>query len=215
MTQGTDLDPPSVAHDKILLTAARLFSERGYDKTSISQVAREARVSKALIFWHFENKETLFRAALRRTLEPYFININDLEGLNEWAQVDRLIDLFYEFVHENAYSVRFFLTLILRGERNPDEVIGHVSELYRLFRSLLAAVIEKGRRESSRFRADVEPSLEASLILAALGGIVIGHFTSDGSDYDPSQLVAHLKRTLRERLQAQLTSTSGHQSGPG
>lgn len=206
MAHGMDLDQPSAAHDRILLTAARLFSERGYDKTSLSQVAREAKVSKALIFWHFENKDALFRAALRRTLEPYFINIDDLEGLDEWAQVDHLIDLFYEFVHENAYSVRFFFTLILRGERKPDEVIGHVSELYRLFRSLLATLIEKGRTVSGSFRADVEPNLEASLILAALGGIVIGHFTSDGSDYDPSHLVAHLKRTLRERLQTQYSS---------
>ena len=43
--------------DRILSTAARLFSEHGYEHTPLSQVAREAQVSKALVLWHFDSKE--------------------------------------------------------------------------------------------------------------------------------------------------------------
>ena len=74
------------ARDKILETATRLFSTQGYGSTSLSQVAKEARVSKALIFWHFENKERLFQSALQRSLEPYFVNVvGQLDGLDESA----------------------------------------------------------------------------------------------------------------------------------
>src|ERR1700741_4321621 len=108
------------ARDKILETATRLFSTQGYGNTSLSQVAKEAHVSKALIFWHFENKEKLFRTALQRTLEPYFINVVDeLEGLSETDQIKKLIDRYYNFVSENIYSVKFFLSLILREEKHP------------------------------------------------------------------------------------------------
>jgi AcrR family transcriptional regulator len=70
------------AREKIIETAMRLFSTQGYGNTSLSQVAKEAQVSKALIFWHFENKESLFRTAVQRTFEPYIINVvDDLEGL--------------------------------------------------------------------------------------------------------------------------------------
>ena len=41
------------AREKILETAMRLFATQGYSTTSLAQVAKEARVSKALIFWHF------------------------------------------------------------------------------------------------------------------------------------------------------------------
>ena len=72
------------AREKIIETAMRLFSTQGYSTTSLSQVAKEAQVSKALIFWHFENKESLFRTAVQRTFEPYIINVvDDLEGLGE------------------------------------------------------------------------------------------------------------------------------------
>ena len=76
------------------------------------------------------------------------------------------------------YSVRFLFGLMIRGERQPDDVIGRVSELYRLFRSVLADIIERGRH-SGRFRADVNPRLDAALILASLDGILIEHFMND------------------------------------
>lgn len=184
--------------EKILATASRLFSEQGYESTSLSQVARQAKVSKALIFWHFDSKEKLYRSALRKTLEPYFIDVDDLEGLGEREQIERLIDLFYDFVHENVYSVRFFLNLTLRTGQHPDEVLGRVNELYRIFRNSLAEIIESGKRRGV-FRPDIDPGRDAALIMAALGGILIQQFMTDGSS-DPKELIEHLKTILFQRL---------------
>ncbi len=196
MTDPQSLDS-SETREKILAASRRLFSEQGYENTSLSQVARQAKVSKALIFWHFDCKEKLYRTALRKTLEPYFIDVEDLVGLNEREQVARLIDQFYDFVHENVYSVRFFLSLTLQMERQPDEMLSRVTELYRIFRSSLANVIESGRSRGV-FRSDVDPSRDAALIMATLGGILIQHFIVDESD--PKSLVEHLKSSIFQRL---------------
>lgn len=187
------------AREKILETATRLFSTQGYGSTSLSQVAKEARVSKALIFWHFDCKEKLYRSAMRKTLEPYFIDVDDLEGLGEREQIERLIDQFYEFVHENVYSVRFFLSLTLQSERQPDEMLSRVNELYRVFRSSLAGILERGRARGV-FRADVDAARDAALIMATLGGILIRQFMSDESPHEPKDLIEHLKTTLFRRL---------------
>jgi len=193
------------AREKILATASRLFAEQGYDSTSLSQVAREAQVSKALIFWHFDCKEKLYRSALRKTLEPYFIDVDDLEGLGEQAQIARLIDQFYDFVSDNVYSVRFFLNLTLRAEQHPDEALSRVNELYRVYRTSFADIIESGRRRGV-FRTDVDPKRDAALIMAALGGILIHQFMSDEILHDPKDLIEHLKTTLSQRL---LVATAG------
>lgn len=187
------------AREKILATASRLFSEQGYENTSLSQVASQAKVSKALIFWHFDSKEKLYRSALRKTLEPYFIDVDGLEGLGERDQIERLIDLFYDFVHENVDSVRFFLNLTLQGERQPDEVLGRVQELYRIFRKSLAEIFDSGRRHGV-FRDETHPEREAGLVMAALAGLLIQHIRSDGSPDDARDLVEHLKTTLFQRL---------------
>lgn len=199
MPPNAQFDASLQTREKILTTAARLFSAHGYESTALSQVAREANVSKALVLWHFDSKEKLFQAALGRTLEPYFIDIDDLEGLDESARIERLIDLFYEFVQENGYSVRFVLGLILRGEPQPDdEILQRIADLYRLFRNLLAGATQHGQ-ETGRFHRDVRPQLDASLIVAALDGILIEHFMSEEPSRSAS-LVAYLKRISLERL---------------
>ncbi len=183
--------------DRILATAARLFSEHGYEHTPLSQVAREAQVSKALVLWHFDTKEALFRAALGRTLEPYHLDVEDLDGLDESAQIELLMDRFYEFVRANVYSVRFLFGLLIRAEPKRDDVIGRVSELYDLFRSVLADIIERGRARG-HFRSDVNPRLDASLILASLGGLLIEQLMRDQGQ--SAELLAYLKQTVFRRL---------------
>lgn len=190
-------DQAGQTRDRILATAARLFSENGYEHTPLSHVAREAQVSKALVLWHFDSKEKLFRAALGRTLEPYFIDVDDLDGLAEGAQIERLIDRFYEFVRDNVYSVRFLFGLIIRGERRPDDVIERVAQLYDVFRSMLADIIASGRGNGA-FRPDVDPRLDASLILAGLGGILIERLLHD--EDHAAELLAYLKQSAVRRL---------------
>ncbi len=62
------------SRDEILKAATQLFAGRGFHETSMAEVAREAKVSKALIFWHFKTKEELFVAVLNRLMEPYHID---------------------------------------------------------------------------------------------------------------------------------------------
>jgi len=190
---------PVDARQKILDTAARLFSSVGYANTSLSQVAKEARVSKALIFWHFENKQQLFRAALQQSLEPYFINVvSELDSLGEVDQIRRLIDLYYKFVSEHLFSVKLMLSLLLRDEKRPDDVVGRIGELFRVYRSLLAEIIESGRSKGV-FRSAVNPAQEATLIVATLNGILVQGFLQEAS-LDPQPLVSYLKSSFIDRL---------------
>jgi len=57
-----------VAKQRILGTAEKLFSEKGYDATSVDEISRKARVNKALIYYYFENKE-----AIKQSLFEYII----------------------------------------------------------------------------------------------------------------------------------------------
>lgn len=197
MAEQLHADQGLPTRDRILVTAARLFSENGYEHTPLSQVAREAQVSKALVLWHFDSKEALFRAALGRTLEPYHLDVEDLEGLDERAQIELLMDRFLEFVRGNVYSVRFLFGLLIRAEPKRDDVIGRISDLYALFRTVLTDIIERGRARGI-FRADANPRLDASLILVSLAGILIEQLMGDREQ--SVELMDHLKQTVFRRL---------------
>ena len=91
------------SRDEILKAAMRLFASRGFHETSMSEVAREAQVSKALIFWHFKTKEELFMAVLNRLLEPYLIDFaEEAAVMDEQAQILKLVESYLSFVSEQC-----------------------------------------------------------------------------------------------------------------
>ena len=185
---------------KILSSATRLFSTQGYATTSLAQVAKEAQVSKALIFWHFASKEDLFRTALTESLTPYSIDVVEaLSGLGEFEQIGKLIDVYFEFVSQNVYSVRFLLALVVREEKNLDDVLARTTELFRLYRNLLADILQTGR-EKGTFRVTVDPQADAALIMATLNGLLVQGFAVGSLQADPKPLLEHMKIGLAERL---------------
>lgn len=50
--------------DKINKTALRLFLERGYERTSLNDIAQEVGITKPAIYHHFKSKDQLFHRVL-------------------------------------------------------------------------------------------------------------------------------------------------------
>ena len=179
--------------------AARLFSHQGYAATSLAQVARAAQVSKALVLWHFESKEHLFRAALQHFLAPYEIDAHSLLGLNENEQVEKLIDDYYDFIAEHLPSVQFVLGQVVRQDENSQELVAHARELYRVYRELLMTILERGRA-ARVFTQHVRPAEDAALIMAALNGLLLQHLVEPEGTVRAKELLARLKSTTRAWL---------------
>lgn len=55
----------------ILDAAANLITHYGYDKTTVSDIARQAGISKGAIYLHFDSKDALFEALLLREMMNY------------------------------------------------------------------------------------------------------------------------------------------------
>ena len=51
--------------DRILETALDLFIERGYDKTSLREIAERVGVTKAALYYHFSSKEEIIRTLVQ------------------------------------------------------------------------------------------------------------------------------------------------------
>jgi AcrR family transcriptional regulator len=187
------------ARERILETAAQLFSHQGYVATSLAQVARAARVSKALVLWHFDSKEHLFRAALQHFLAPYEIDAHVLLGLNESEQVEKLIDDYYDFIAEHLPSVQFVLGQVVRQDENSQDLVAHARELYRVYRELLTTILDRGRT-ARVFAPQVRPTEDAALIMAALNGLLLQHLVEPADAVRAKELLARLKSVTRERL---------------
>jgi len=61
---------PSLTRDSILDAARHLFGERGFDATTIRDIAALADVDPAMVHHHFGSKDKLFTAALGAPIDP-------------------------------------------------------------------------------------------------------------------------------------------------
>ncbi|WP_396933719.1 TetR family transcriptional regulator [Mycolicibacterium sp.] len=111
--------PGPTATRDVLVTAARtLFAEKGYDRTSVRDIAAAARVDPAMIRHYFGGKANLFRATVGWPFEPEQLRDrivgDDACGLADW-----LTRVFFE-AWENP-ETRTPLLAILRGAATHDD----------------------------------------------------------------------------------------------
>jgi AcrR family transcriptional regulator len=184
------------SRDEILKAAMHLFANRGFHETSMSEVAREARVSKALIFWHFKTKEELFLAVLNRLLEPYFIDFaEEAAQLDERQQTLKLVEFYIVFVRDNASSVRFFLAQLLREQKISDALGEQVMKLYSSYRAMLVDLITQARAKGL-CETRLSPETAATFIVSALNGLLIEFLFMGGSTINPESAIAMVDEWL-------------------
>ena len=67
--------------DRIRAAADELFCQRGYGAVSVGDIAAQAGVNKALVFYHFESKAQLFERVLERYPDSEMIYERNIETL--------------------------------------------------------------------------------------------------------------------------------------
>ena len=97
------------------------------------------------------------------------------------------------------YSVKFLMSLILREETHPDDVVGHMNELHRVYRNLLADILDSGRQKGV-FKPTVNPRLDASIILTALHGLLVQGFMGGDAANEAPAVLQHIKSALVDAL---------------
>jgi AcrR family transcriptional regulator len=123
---------------RIQQVALELFSEQGYERTSLREVAERLGVTKAALYYHFKSKEDIVRSFT----EDYFCRI---DALVAWGREQpaspqttrELLDRYVTIVMESGEVFRFL-------ERNQATVHGTEDGKHRFtqFRPRLKALME-------------------------------------------------------------------------
>jgi AcrR family transcriptional regulator len=104
----------------ILDAALTAFSKSGYHAASIDDIAREAGVSKALIYEHFASKQELYADLIARNARELTQRIGAaLVGVELESSASRLatgLDAFFAFVEERRDAWR----MLFRDVSDPD-----------------------------------------------------------------------------------------------
>lgn len=95
--------------DDILLAALHLFTDRGFDATTVPMIAERAKVGAGTIYRYFENKEELLNSLFQECTEQFFRAVK--QGFPESANVrDQFHHIFVQTIHfakENREAFSF------------------------------------------------------------------------------------------------------------
>lgn len=91
---------PKVKKEEIELVATELLKKKGYDNTSMAEIARSAGVAANTIYWYFENKDDVLIAVLDRVVSQA---IAEMATLREHTFRARVLTLIGQI--ENAGSL--------------------------------------------------------------------------------------------------------------
>jgi AcrR family transcriptional regulator len=139
---------------RIQQIALELFTEQGYDKTSLREIAEHLGVTKAALYYHFRSKEDLFRAILddyRREMDAY-IAWGSAQPRTEQARrelIARYVDTVVR--HTALYSC------LERNQATINQFNGGKSQ--EMFRDRMTRMVELLREPDAPLRERVRASI--------------------------------------------------------
>ncbi|NLZ52476.1 MAG: TetR/AcrR family transcriptional regulator [Thermoanaerobacteraceae bacterium] len=96
--------------DRILFAAEKLFSEVGFDKARVDDIAKEAGVNKALIYYYFKSKDEILQTLFSKLVEDARrMLVKCMEGTPDIINGDNfkaLFDVYIKFVMERRKIIR-------------------------------------------------------------------------------------------------------------
>jgi len=129
---------------KILTTAGRLFSVKGYFGVSMQDIADELDITKAALYYHYESKEELTQILLKKTTNALKIELKQAceSRILPSDKIFGLIKTFLDFKIEHPELSLLVSLGVSSDERMPiiQFVVTLRRELTKFFRDLIGGI---------------------------------------------------------------------------
>ncbi|MGO8998654.1 MAG: TetR/AcrR family transcriptional regulator [Polyangiaceae bacterium] len=175
---------PRSRREEILDEATQLFAERGYEGTSMADLAERVGLRKASLFHHFASKEVLYAAVLARLIEAVggAIVASAMQPGTFAERLDALSDGITVVLGAQPFAAR----LLIREVMDWGPVVrDHLADNMLVVLAAAEAFVRAGQEDGSF--ADVEPKQLLVTLMGvhfmpfAIGGIVKGFVGADPS----------------------------------
>lgn len=106
--------------ERILKTALSLFCKKGYHSTSIEDVAKQAQISKGLLYHYFKGKEEVLAALVDVRIDDVLVVMNAATTKpTPAAQIQHIVEGALEDVRRQPEVFRFYLNLFTQPKLDP------------------------------------------------------------------------------------------------
>ncbi|MEN2997460.1 MAG: TetR/AcrR family transcriptional regulator [Brevinematia bacterium] len=98
--------------DKIILSAVKLFSTKGFDATSVDEIARNSGINKAMIYYYFSSKEELLVSIIKKSIDEFYriieeMDISSFSSLRDFIRMLVVNVVDYIVTHRDVVKIFF------------------------------------------------------------------------------------------------------------
>lgn len=164
-TPDTQRERAAATRSILLDAARRLFAERGYHATSVTEIVTRARVTRGALYHHFTDKEDLFLHVFRQLAEEHLRLSHSAVAPLRIGFGEKAMEAFREYLRLVASHPEYQRVLLIDG----PSVLG-----WKRWRDLQNDRIAQGASDAFRHLMDTGPIQAADadtlarLVLAAL-----------------------------------------------
>jgi AcrR family transcriptional regulator len=167
---------PKEKYDVILAAAKQLFGHYGYRRTSIDDIAQEARIAKGTVYLYFKSKEEIFRALCQQLLDTVLSAAE--EACRTAGPIEQRLrqmlaakfDYLFELVHRSIHARE----LIDAKNQLSADIFSQADRRYlRMLSAVLAEAAERGELDLRPVELDADTVAEL-LVRSAAGNEFYG-----------------------------------------
>ena len=180
---------------QIIVAAKRVFSEKGYSKSTMEDIAREAELSPGTLYLYFKNKDELYASLSLRILQYLNIRLEDVKKEKNIQPRQKIIAikeaLFDVYQFDPMILINMFHLQSSETLKNlSSPLLENITELSRNSLAILAEI----------FKDDSGKSVSASQNPSAIADIVWSLFTGVVLWEESKRMIDNEKDFLKETL---------------
>lgn len=183
----------SPRQESILEASLQRFGHYGFRRTSMDDIAKEARISRTALYQHFASKEDIFRALAKHLYEQALARANAAAASERsvaerlYAVLDAKMGFFYEMLNASAHGAEI---LDDNDRLCGDFTVAAGNE----YLAVLARVVHDGERDGTLNPTAVGLSTDeaAEFFLRCAEGLT----GKPGAKPTPDAYRAHLRRLV-------------------
>ncbi|MBW3591558.1 MAG: TetR/AcrR family transcriptional regulator [Actinobacteria bacterium] len=180
--------------EQLLLIGRELFAERGFEATSIEEIAQRAKVSKPVVYEHFGGKEGLYAVVVDREMQRLMVRVTDaLVASHPRAMLEQAAVALLTYIEDEQEGFRILVR---------DSPVASTSGNFASLLSDIASKVEYIVAEEFS-RLEFDPAM-APLYSHALVGMValVGQWWLDTEHPSRDKVAAHLVNLAWNGLRA-------------
>lgn len=160
---------------QIIVAAKRVFSDRGFNRATMEDIAKEAELSPGTLYLYFKNKEELYASLSLRILQYLHIrvgHVRDEKGTPE-HKLQALIEAMYDvYAFDPLILINMFHLQSSETLKNlSPELMEEIEDLSRKSIEAISSIFKEGIDQGSF--VDRHPVALADIFWALFSGVIL------------------------------------------